>query len=407
MTKINDLINEKCPNGVEYKTIESIFTLLTGMTGVSKKWTENGNCRFIDYMNVYRNRKVNVNLLPYATVKNNKQTTLEKGDILLTSASEVAEECAISSVIEDPIENGIFMDDHLFGLRLKDEYKQTINTTFINYYFESKQFRENLYTTVRGVTRFYISNKNFMKLEIPIPPIDIQTEIVRILDKFLKLEIELNVELEERKKQYEFWREKLLRTNYDIKKLKDVANIYDSLHATPKYVDVGYPMIRVADVKFGYVNIENALKVDKKTFEKFIGKYKPKKEDIIISRVGSYGNLCVVGDEDICLGQNTSIINPKINKKYLYYFLSGTHVQEWIKSNVKGAGYKSLSLANINEIPVTVPPLEEQEKIVNILDKFEKLINDKSEGILAEIELRKKQYEYYRNKLLSFKEVID
>ena len=164
-------------------------------------------------------------------------------------------------------------------------------------------------------------------------------------------------------------------------------------------------MIRVADVKFGYVNTERTLKVDKETFQKFISKYKPKKDDIIISRVGSFGNLCIVGDEDICLGQNTSIISPKINKRYLYYFLSGNYVQDWIKNNVKGAGYKSLSLANINEIPVIVPPLKEQKRIVDILDSFNKLINDRIEGLPAEIELRRKQYTYYKNKLLSFKEV--
>lgn len=407
MKKINELIKETCSNVIEYRKIEDLFTMITGMTGVSNKWAESGNCRFIDYMNVYKNKKVDTKALPYATVNSNNQTILKQGDILLTSASEVPEECAISSVIENDIENEIFMDDHLFGLRLKKKYKNILNPTFVSYYFETKQFRDNLYTSIRGVTRYYISNKNFMKLYVPIPPISLQNEIVKILDKFGELEDNLKAELVERKIQFEFWKEKLLGTKYRIKKLKDVADIYDSLHSTPKYVNVGYPMIRVADVKFGYVNIERTLKVDKETFEKFISKYKPKKDDIIISRVGSFGNLCMVGDEDVCLGQNTSIINPKINKRYLYYFLSGNYVQEWIKNNVKGAGYKSLSLANINEIPVVVPPLKEQKRIVDILDSFDRLINDIQEGLPAEIELRRKQYNYYKNKLLSFKEVID
>ena len=164
-------------------------------------------------------------------------------------------------------------------------------------------------------------------------------------------------------------------------------------------------MIRVADVKGGIVNTTGALRVDVETYNKFVSKYKPKKGDIIISRVGSFGNLCIVGDEDMCLGQNTSIIHPRINDKYLYYYLSSDIVQDWIKNNVNGSGYKSLSLANINEIPIAVPSIQEQQKVANILDQFDKLINDISEGLPAEIELRRQQYEYYRNKLLSFKEI--
>ena len=271
-----------------------------------------------------------------------------------------------------------------------------------------------------------------MKLEVPVLSLQNQNNIVRILDMFIELKENLTAELTARQKQYEYYRNKLLSfdelaENLDtlhthththththgyfygqkIKwvKLSDITDIYDSLHATPKYVSEGYAMIRVADVKFGTVNISNALKVDEKTYLKFIKKYKPKKDDIIISRVGTFGNICIVGDEPICLGQNTSIIHPKINCKYLYYYLLSNTVQQWINSNVNGAGYKSLSLANIKDIPVAVPSLEIQEKIVNILDKFDKLTNDISEGLPAEIEARQKQYEYYRNKLLSFKEL--
>ena len=164
-------------------------------------------------------------------------------------------------------------------------------------------------------------------------------------------------------------------------------------------------MIRVADVKGGIVNTTGALRVDVETYNKFISKYKPQKGDIIISRVGSFGNLCIVGDEDMCLGQNTSIIHPKINDKYLYYYLSSDIVQDWIKNNVNGSGYKSLSLANITEIPIAVPSIQEQQKVANILDQFDKLVNSISEGLPAEIELRRQQYEYYRNKLLSFEEL--
>lgn len=396
MTKINDLINEKCPNGVEYKSIESVFVVLTGMTGVSKKWAENGNCRFIDYMNVYKNRKVNVNLLPYATVKSNNQTILEKGDILLTSASELPEECAISSVIEDSIEDGIFLDDHLLGLRLKEEYKQAINTTFINYYLESKQFRENLYKAVRGVTRFYISNKNFVKLVIPIPPIEIQTEIVRVLDKFLELEMQLKDELEKRKEQQKFWCYKLYQNkNIEYKFLNEISKNCDSKRkpiTKGKRKSGEYPYYGasgIVDYVDGYIFEGNYLLISEDGAN-LIARSTPIAFSI-------EGKNWVNNHAHVLKFENTFM------QKYVEYYLNLIDLKEYIT----GAAQPKLNQDNLNKIPIPIPSEPEQKKIVNILNKFDKLINDDEEGLYAEIELRKKQYEYYRNKLLSFKEVIN
>ena len=129
MIEIEKMIKELCPDGVKYYSLNEIFNNFNGMTGVSNKWKEEGNCRFIEYMNAYKNLKIDVNQLPYATVKNLKQNCLKKGDILLTSASETPDECAISSVIEDDIQDNIFLDDHLFGIRLKSEFEEIIKGT--------------------------------------------------------------------------------------------------------------------------------------------------------------------------------------------------------------------------------------------------------------------------------------
>lgn len=89
MSKIEELIKKLCPNGVEYKDLNSVFKLFSGMRDVSNKWKETGNCQFIDYMNAYKNQKIDVTKLPYATVKSLNQNILKRGDLLLTSASEV------------------------------------------------------------------------------------------------------------------------------------------------------------------------------------------------------------------------------------------------------------------------------------------------------------------------------
>ena len=210
MKNLDTLINELCPQGVEFVKLGDVFELFSGMSKVSNKWAETGNCKFIDYLNIYNNLNVDVNKLQNATVASFKQNVLKQGDILFTCASETPRECAISAVIREPIADNTFLDDHLNGIRVKKEVKDKVNPAFVNYYFYSPNFRIAICKIVRGVTRFYIVNKNFLKIEIPLPPIEVQTEIVRILDKFTSLEAELEAELDCRKRQYEYYRDKLL-----------------------------------------------------------------------------------------------------------------------------------------------------------------------------------------------------
>ena len=384
MSRIEQLIKEKCPNGVEYRQIKEVFTLFSGMRGVSSKWADNGNCRFIDYMNAYNNNKIDITKLPFATVKNLNQNTLRQGDILLTSASEVPEECAISSVIEDNIVDGIFMDDHLFGLRLNAEYINVVNTTFINYYLGSKLFRKNLYKAVRGVTRFYISNNDFIKLKIPIPPIEAQEEIVKILYRFSELEVELEAELEARKKQYEFWRNNFLKGKNSIIKMNEICLNVSSGKCTDRYNEGKYPV-------YGSTGIIAKTNI-----------YKYDTEKILIARVGAHAGFVHIAKDKYDVTDNTLIIDLKkdINMKYVYYYLQNYNLNKL----AKGGGQPLITAKQIKEMNINFPSLQEQERIVKILDKFDKLINDISEGIPAEIEARRKQYEYYRNKLLSFEE---
>ena len=187
--------------------------------------------------------------------------------------------------------------------------------------------------------------------------------------------------------------------------MSEVADIIDSLHATPKYVETGFSMIRVADIKGGYVNIEGTLKVDEKTYIEFIKRYKPQHNDIIVSRVGSFGNFSLVPDEDVCLGQNVALIHPKINNKYLYYYLNSQNVTDYLSRNARGGGYKNIGIKDILQIPIAIHSIEKQEQIVSVLEKFDYLNNSISDGIPAEIEARQKQYGFYRDKLLSFKEL--
>jgi type I restriction enzyme S subunit len=156
-------------------------------------------------MNAYTHLKIDVSALNYATVKSFNQTVLKKGDILFTSASETPDECALSSVIEEEIDDNVFLDDHLFGLRLKPDREGDNLPSFYQYVFRSYSFRKQIQKAVRGATRYYVSKSDFMRLTVPVPPLSIQKEIVETLDAFTDLTDALNKELEIRKKQYQFY----------------------------------------------------------------------------------------------------------------------------------------------------------------------------------------------------------
>lgn len=413
MSKLEELIQKLCPNGVEYKTFEDFSIQLTGMSGVSNKWAETGNCVFIDYMNAYTHLKIDTTLIKKATVKNLRQTILQKGDILFTSASEVPDECAISSVIENDIQDGVFLDDHLFGIRILEKYRTEINSTFLNYYFRGIEFRKIVQKAVRGVTRFYISKKDFMKIKIPIPPIEVQEEIVRILDKFTELSAELTAELTARKKQYEFYRDKLIleQENVEYKTLGEIATeMYrGSGIKRDELTPEGISCVRYGEIYTTYdvwfdkcVSHTNEQAItSKKYFEN---------GDILFAITGEsveeIAKSCAYTGNNKCLaGGDIVVMKHKQNPKYLAYALSTTDAQRQksygkIKSKVVHASVPSIKL-----ISIPLPPLAVQEKIASILDNFHSLVTDISEGLPAEIEARQKQYEYYRDKLLNFKEI--
>ena len=257
-----------------------------------------------------------------------------------------------------------------------------------------------------GSTMMHVGKGAIEKRVVPIPPLAVQNKVVQILDTFTTLTAELTAELLAREKQYAYYLRQLLTFNVEHvewKTLEKVSNIFDSLHQTPKYTENGLNMIRVTNIKGGLLDLTETLKVSDETFKIFTKRYAPQKFDLVMSRVGSYGNVSIVPlDHSVCMGQNTVVIHPLINKKFLYYVLSSEDVKTFIEKNVAGGSQKTLSLKVIKLIPIPIPNEKEQQRIVNILDKFDTLTTSLTEGLPREIELRQQQYEYYRELLLSF-----
>lgn len=277
---------------------------------------------------------------------------------------------------------------------------------WILYCIASKRFKSHVENKESGAAYPAISDTKIKAFEIPVPPLNIQAEIIQILDTFTELTAELTAELVARKQQYGYYHDQFLTFNdneVEWKTLEDISVIFDSLHQTPQYTENGLSMIRVTNIKGGLLDLNDALKVSNETFKMFTKRYAPQKFDLVMSRVGSYGNVSIVPlDNAVCMGQNTVVIHPLINKKFLYYVLSSEGVKSFIEKNVAGGSQKTLSLKSIKAIPIPIPSEDQQTRIVTILDKFDALTASLTEGLPREIALRQQQYEYYRELLLSF-----
>ena len=242
------------------------------------------------------------------------------------------------------------------------------------------------------------------KIQIPVPPLSVQQEIVRILDKFTQLEAELEAELDCRKRQYEYYRDKLLSFNEVVGGAKTL--IFSDLQWKTLGEVAELKRGRVISKEYLYENIGEYPVYSSQTVNNGeIGKIKTfdfEQEAITWTTDGANAGTVFYREGRFSITNVCGLITIKniqiLNYKYLYYWLS----IEAKKHVYSGMGHPKLMSNQMEKIQIPIPPIEEQERIVGILDKFDTLVNSISEGLPREIELRRKQYEYYREKLLSF-----
>ena len=225
MSKIEGLITEHCPKGVEFRELGELGKFYGGLTGKSKDDFSDGNAKFVTYMNVFSNIAVDTDINDFVKVdKGEKQNTIEYGDVLFTGSSETPDECGMSSVLTRKTDETLYLNSFCFGFRFHDQ--TLFLPEFLKYMFRDEAVRKQVAKTAHGVTRFNISKKRFAKIRIPLPPLAVQQEIVKILNIFTKLEAELEAELraelEARKKQYEHYRTTLLAFNEIDSKLRRI-----------------------------------------------------------------------------------------------------------------------------------------------------------------------------------------
>ena len=380
MSRINELIKELCPNGVIYKKYGDVFEIKTGKGITTKEATDDG---------LYP-------IISGGTTPMGYYHSYNRDENIVTVSRVGANAGYVNFITEK-----FYLNDKCFSIIPKDEFVKCFIPKYIYHYTKNIENKIMELQSEGGVPT--INTQKVSNLLMPMLPIDVQLEIITVLDKFGELEVELEAELEARKNQYEFWRGKIINM-YDSKniKLSDMAKIYDGTHSTPNYQENGIPFISVENIS----NIYGTNKfISKEDYKKY--KIKPEINDVFMTRIGTIGK-CSVFEKQIDLAYyvslalirpNTEIILPK----YLKYVIeSNIGKDELYKRTLVHAVPIKVNKDEIGKIVLPVPSIDDQKKIISKLDKFESLTESNSSGLPAEIELRRQQYEYYRNKLLNF-----
>lgn len=405
--KNNRTFLEKLLNGaeVEWKTLDEISSIYGGLTGKGKADFENGNALYVPYKNIFNNIEVDFNNLEAVNVSDDeRQYTIKYGDVLFTGSSETAEEAGMSSAVTTKTEQKIYLNSFSFGLRFNDDVE--LLPEFSKFLFRTLSIRKEIVKSASGVTRFNISKARFKKIKIPIPPLSVQTEIVRILDALTALTSELTSELTLRRKQYEYYREKLL--SFDSLEQLNMGG------AKKKLIDVAiYAKVRILADKLdkeNYVGVENLLQNKLgKTSSNYVPtdgafiEYLP--NDILIGNIRPYLRKIWLSDRKGGTNGDVLVIrltDENILPRYLYHILANEHFFEYNIKYSKGAKMPRGDKSAILQYEFDVPPLEQQQRIVSILDKFETLTNSITDGLPLAIEQSQKRYEYYRELLLNF-----
>ncbi len=408
------MIRELCPDGVEYVKLGTLCSLITKQTG-------------FDYTNHIKARLLMEpaeNAVPYIQTKFfagknfNYQTDYYVPMDIVEQFPKITldEKCILFSIVGASIGNvGLFPGERkcfLGGAICVAKVLPQYDVDYVYYCVESHNVQHQIRRKTKGAGQATITVEDIREFEIPLPPIEIQSEIVHTLDNYtenvVKLQNQLTAELTARQKQYTFYRNKLLTFSGNEKakivkiSLGDIGPICMCKRILKSQTNTveGVPFYKI-----GTFGKKADAYISKETFDEYQSKYNfPKKGDVLISAAGTIGRT-VVYDGEPAYFQDSNIVwidndESIVLNSYLRYCYE---LKPWKVSS--GGTIQRLYNDNIAKAVIAVPPIEEQKRIVSILDRFDAISNDLTSGLPAEIEARQKQYEYYRDKLLTFKEV--
>lgn len=417
MSRIEEMIRELCPNGVECVRLGDICKIVgrIGFRGYTRNdlVEKSEGAISLSPANIV-NEQLNFEKCTYiswAKYKESPEIMIKEGDIIFCKTASVGKTALVRYLPKEATIN-----PQLVVLK-----NIKTNSAYLSYVLKSRDF-QNQVNKIKGVGSVpTFTQRDFANLLIPVPPLAIQNEIVYILDKFTELEAELEAELEERRKQHEYYRNKLLTFNEITPPLKnevkwlamsevfEIKNGYTPSKAKHEYWTNGtIPWFRMEDIRMNGRVLSDSIQHITPAAVKS-GRLFPA-NSIILATTATIGEHALIITDSLANQRFTNLSIRKshvkeLDMKFFFYYMF--IVDEWCKNNTNTSGFESVDMVKFKKLLVPIPPMEEQQRIVSILDKFETLVNDISEGLPAEIAARRQQYEYYRDKLLTFKRIED
>ena len=385
MSRLEELIERYCPDGVEYVRLGDVLSVNRGKRLTKTQLSEDGK-----YFVYHGSKDTPLGKYSMFNVKGNTTIVVNTGGI------GGVKFCADDFWCSD----GSFWIGH----------SALLNDKYVYYYLSPKESYFASQKRVGGVPT--IDRSTVENVEIPVPPLPVQEEIVRILDNFTELQAELQAELQKRKQQYNYYLDNLLSFNRggqeEVRwmKLKDVcmktSNIkWKSAAGQYRYIDL-------SSVDIQTHSIVSFTEIDKTSAPSRAQQIVQEDDVIFATTRPTQMRACIIPTEyngDICstgycvLRVDTKVLLPR----FLFFSLTVSGFKTYLSNNLTLGNYPSISNSTLLEYEVPVPSLANQQRIVSILDRFDTLTTDLTHGLPAEIEKRRQQYEYYRDKLLTFK----
>lgn len=386
MNRVNELIKEYCPDGVEIRCLEDCCNLLDKKRKpITKAAREAGEYPYYgangiqDYVANY----------------------IFDGTFVL-----VGEDGSVITKSGTPVvtwaEGKIWVNNHAHIIEEKDG----VMLRYLYHYLQTIDVTSLIHGNIPKLT-----GGDFKALKIAVPPLEVQREIVHILDSFTLLTAELTAELTARKKQYEYYRDNILTFDTTIKhvRLGDICSVITKGTTPKSYTKTGVSFVKT-EAFDGAKIIPNKLSyVDEETHTTFLKRSMLEENDILITIAGAtIGKCAIVPKEILPANTNQALAIIRLAKgnspKYVMYLLQSDLMKRYMQKNIKGSAQPNLNLKQLNDFIIPLPPLNVQERLVRVLDNFEAICTDLNIGLPAEIEARQKQYEYYRDLLLTFAE---
>ena len=413
MSRLAELIEELCPDGVEYRPLGEIADLQRG-SGMPKKLFVDEGIPAIHYGHIFTKYGIHTKCAAayLAPEDADKLTHVYPGDLVVANTSENLEDVGKGVVWLGDVEG--VTGGHATVVR-----SLAVDTVFLSYYLRTEDFALKKRKYAQGTKVIELSAANLSKIDIPVPPLEVQREIVRILDQFTTLEAELEAELEARQTQYEHYRNHLL--SYESLAARGPVS-WSALRelgvwsggGTPSksrgdyWVDGTIPWITPKDMRSSKIQDSMMNVTDMAVRESNVKLIEaPSIALVVRSSILQHTFPVAQIDVDATFNQDMKVLVvdlDRFERRYIYYALSANGQEILRQTSKQGGSVNSLVVPQLMDFEIPVPEIDEQRRIADLLDRFDALVNDITSGLPAEIAARRAQYEHYRDRLLSFPE---